>query len=80
MVRVAEPDRSRWRRFAVFFALLSVSLEVFYFAILLDTAGFEGYLATLARFNSSMKIACGWPSSSARALFTIRRKAPGTTR
>ena len=59
MTRVEEPDRSCWRRFAVFFALLSVSLEVFYFAILLDTAGFEGYLATLARFSGVLLSAVG---------------------
>jgi exosortase/archaeosortase family protein len=47
MTRVGEPDRARWRRFA----LVSVSLEVFYFAILLDTDGFESYLAALAQVS-----------------------------
>lgn len=49
MKGVVEPDRARWRRFAVVFALVSVALEVFYFAMLLDTEGFVGYLAVLAR-------------------------------
>ncbi len=46
---VEEPDRSRWRRFAVVFALLSVALEVFYFAILLNSDAFVSYLGWLAR-------------------------------
>ena len=33
------------------FALLSVGFEIFYFAMLLDTESFAGYLAVLARFS-----------------------------
>jgi exosortase/archaeosortase family protein len=59
MIGVDEPDRSRWRRFALVFALLSVSLETFYFAILLDTDGFSGYLAGLAQFSGVLLNAVG---------------------
>ncbi|MFP8881343.1 MAG: hypothetical protein VCE43_18820 [Myxococcota bacterium] len=59
MTRVEEPDRARWRRFAVVFALLSLGLEVFYFGILLDSGGFVGYLAVLARFSGVLLNAVG---------------------
>ncbi len=59
MTRVEEPDRAGWSRFAVVFALLSVGLEVFYVAILLDSEGFGGYLAVLARFSGVLLNAVG---------------------
>lgn len=60
MIGVEDPDPARWRRFALVFALLSVSLEAFYFAILLETDGFAGYLAVLAQFSGVLLDAVGY--------------------
>lgn len=49
----APPRRESWLRFALIFGVLAVTSEVLYYATVLDSEGFQAYLAVVAKISGA---------------------------